>query len=145
MAGFFFSLRLKPGLQPNSQVFPALMHYYPLQKNHKEVYELVICCHITNCPKHSSLKQQTLSHSFSGSGIKVQLSRVLRLQVLPNCSCLKALLERIPFLAHSLVVDGRIHFLPPFFISSSSINSLPHIPLPRASHNTAAFFLRASR
>lgn len=58
-----------------------------------------------------------------------------------GCSCLWDWLGRTHFLALSLIVVGRIHFLPPFLTSSSSFNTLPHTPLQRASYNMAAYFL----
>ena len=51
--GIFFQPQIQTMLTTKQSVFPELMHYY---SSHKEVYEPVIYCHVTNYPKIQGLK-----------------------------------------------------------------------------------------
>jgi len=90
----FFSLRLKLGLWP--KVFPDFVHYYLLHRNHNEVYELSLATWQIDLNIAAWNNKNSLSHSFSRSGIKVWLSWVFRLWVFYNMQLSQGLTGKNP-------------------------------------------------
>lgn len=92
------------------------------QKPHNEVYESSLATWQIDL-NIAAWNNKIHYLSFSRSGIKVWLSWVFRLWVFYNMKLSQGLTGKNPSQPHSARVCGRIHFLPPFLMRSSSINS----------------------